>query len=87
MPLLHKAARVLLLSGTPALSRPLELFTQLHALSPRVWPDLKSFAARYGCVKRKKGSGGTCRRLALCRSYILIDIYKISSFLSILYAP
>lgn len=34
MPLVHKAKRVLLLSGTPCLANTSELFTQLHALSP-----------------------------------------------------
>jgi SWI/SNF-related matrix-associated actin-dependent regulator 1 of chromatin subfamily A len=49
LPLIHTAKRALLLSGTPALSRPVELFTQLHALLPKVWSDFKSFGKRY-CV-------------------------------------
>ena len=47
LPLLKRSRRAILLSGTPALSRPLELFTQLHVLSPHVWPDEKEFARRY----------------------------------------
>jgi SWI/SNF-related matrix-associated actin-dependent regulator 1 of chromatin subfamily A len=43
MPLLHGARRLLMLTGTPALSRPSELFTQLHALAPKAFPSLKSF--------------------------------------------
>ena len=52
VPLLHRAKRAILLSGTPALSRPIELFTQLHALSPSAWPDMKEFGRRY-CTASK----------------------------------
>ena len=37
LPMLIKAKRAILLSGTPALSRPSELFWQLHALDPESW--------------------------------------------------
>ncbi|EDQ88339.1 uncharacterized protein MONBRDRAFT_9161 [Monosiga brevicollis MX1] len=47
MPLLHKAKRVLLLSGTPALSRPIELYQQLHALAPRLFRSEVAFGIRY----------------------------------------
>ena len=47
LPLLKKSKRAVLLSGTPALSRPMELFTQLHVLSPHIWPDEKEYAKRY----------------------------------------
>ena len=36
VPLLKQAKRAILLTGTPALSRPIELFTQLDALLPAV---------------------------------------------------
>lgn len=52
MPLLHKAKRAFLLSGTPALSRPIELFTQLHAIAPKAWPHEKDFGRRY-CIMSK----------------------------------
>ena len=48
--------------GTPALSRPIELFTQLHSLAPKDWPDEKVFGKRY-CNRqhrkadKKKGAG------------------------------
>eukprot|EP01039_Chlorochromonas_danica_P004917 gene4917-5397_t len=62
LPLLHRAKHAVLLSGTPALSRPRELFTQLHALSPKQWTDFKTFGKRY-CVDQEKSSksalGGT----------------------------
>ena len=47
LPLLKKSKRAILLSGTPALSRPMELFTQLHVLTPHIWPDEKEYAKRY----------------------------------------
>lgn len=56
MPLLHKSRRVVLLSGTPALSRPLELFTQLNALLPSKFPDFHLFGRRY-CQNGNIGSG------------------------------
>ena len=48
IPLIHKSKRAILLSGTPALSRPLELFTQLHSLDPKNWADYK--VCVYICV-------------------------------------
>lgn len=52
MPLLHKAKRAFLLSGTPALSRPFELFTQLHAIAPAQWPNEKDYGRRYCTVSK-----------------------------------
>lgn len=46
-PLLKKAKRALLLSGTPALSRPVELFPQLNAISPILFPDYRQYVERY----------------------------------------
>lgn len=51
-PLLKRAPHVMLLSGTPALSRPSELFPQLHALFPRVFPTFSPFAFRYCDFKK-----------------------------------
>ena len=47
LPLLLRAERCLLLSGTPALNRPIELFTQLHAIRRRWFKNYTSFAYRY----------------------------------------
>ena len=47
MPLLQQAQRALLISGTPALSRPCELFTQLHCLQPKMFPSKRAFESRY----------------------------------------
>ena len=45
--LLQKAMRAILLSGTPALSRPCELYSQVSAIRPRLFPNFKDFGIRY----------------------------------------
>ena len=52
LPLLKKAKRVLLLTGTPALSRPAELFTQLSAVAPTTFRFFGAFAKRYCDAKQ-----------------------------------
>ncbi|XP_032549058.1 SWI/SNF-related matrix-associated actin-dependent regulator of chromatin subfamily A-like protein 1 [Chiroxiphia lanceolata] len=52
MPLLKAAKRVILLSGTPAMSRPVELYTQIAAVQPSFFPQFHSFGLRY-CDARK----------------------------------
>ncbi|NXQ97357.1 SMAL1 protein, partial [Sagittarius serpentarius] len=52
MPLLKAARRVILLSGTPAMSRPAELYTQIVAVQPAFFPQFHSFGLRY-CDARK----------------------------------
>jgi SWI/SNF-related matrix-associated actin-dependent regulator 1 of chromatin subfamily A len=47
VPMIKAAKRAILISGTPALSRPMELFTQLNALNPKAWPDEREFGRRY----------------------------------------
>ena len=37
-PLIKRAKRVILLSGTPALSRPCELYTQIKSVEPNFYP-------------------------------------------------
>jgi SWI/SNF-related matrix-associated actin-dependent regulator of chromatin subfamily A-like protein 1 len=46
-PLIRKMRRALLLSGTPALSRPVELFPQVNALEPELFPNYRAFTSRY----------------------------------------
>ena len=53
------AARVLLLSGTPALSRPSELFTQLHFLQPKMFHSKKAFEERYTLFRRARARTDT----------------------------
>ncbi|KAK9136539.1 hypothetical protein Sjap_007133 [Stephania japonica] len=47
LPLLQKAKYAILLSGTPALSRPIELFKQLEALYPDVYRNVHEYGNRY----------------------------------------
>ncbi|XP_072979567.1 uncharacterized protein [Typha angustifolia] len=47
LPVLQKAQHVILLSGTPALSRPIELFKQLEALYPDVYKNVHEYGNRY----------------------------------------
>lgn len=51
-PLLENAKRVLLLSGTPALSRPAELYPQIKAVKPDLFPKFEPFGVRY-CAGHK----------------------------------
>mmetsp|Transcript_457 Transcript_457/g.1105 ORF Transcript_457/g.1105 Transcript_457/m.1105 type:complete len:1145 (-) Transcript_457:220-3654(-) len=46
-PILKQARRVALLSGTPALARPIELWTQVHALRPDIFPKYREFTNRF----------------------------------------
>jgi SWI/SNF-related matrix-associated actin-dependent regulator 1 of chromatin subfamily A len=46
-PLVRSAKRALLITGTPALNRPIELFSQLYMLRPSYIKNYTSYAARY----------------------------------------
>lgn len=46
-PLITRCNRALLLSGTPALSRPVELFPQINSLVPVLFPKFSEYAERY----------------------------------------
>ena len=46
VPVLKKAKRVILLSGTPALSRPVELYNQITAVSPKLFPKFYDYGMR-----------------------------------------
>lgn len=47
IPMCRIAKRVLLLTGTPALSRPKELYTQIQILSPSLFPQFLEYGLRY----------------------------------------
>eukprot|EP00762_Andalucia_godoyi_P000756 ANDGO_03772.mRNA.1 SWI/SNF-related matrix-associated actin-dependent regulator of chromatin subfamily A-like protein 1 len=47
LPLLKKAKRTLLLTGTPALSRPIELYTQVQAILPTLFTNKEVYGFRY----------------------------------------
>ncbi|XP_053295798.1 SWI/SNF-related matrix-associated actin-dependent regulator of chromatin subfamily A-like protein 1 [Pleuronectes platessa] len=52
LPLLKAAKRVILLSGTPAMSRPCELYTQILAVRPNLFPRYHDFGMRYCDAKQ-----------------------------------
>lgn len=52
--LIKSCKRVILLSGTPALSRPAELFTQIYAIMPSAFSTFTSFGIRYCDGKKDK---------------------------------
>ncbi|CAA7398605.1 unnamed protein product [Spirodela intermedia] len=47
LPVIQRATYAILLSGTPALSRPIELFKQLQALYPDVYKNVHEYGNRY----------------------------------------
>jgi SWI/SNF-related matrix-associated actin-dependent regulator of chromatin subfamily A-like protein 1 len=52
MPILLKAKRLVLLSGTPALARPVELWSQVHPLAPDLFGSYTQFTKEYCNAKR-----------------------------------
>ena len=55
LPILQQAQRLLLLSGTPALARPVELWLQAHALAPDLFGNYSNYTKTYCDAKRKFG--------------------------------
>lgn len=55
--LANATKRLILLSGTPALSRPMELFTQIQAVNPKLFPTKHEFGVRYCDAKLGAGYG------------------------------
>ena len=47
IPILKAAKRVMLLSGTPILSRPVEIHNLMSIIRPDVTPSFRDFANRY----------------------------------------
>ncbi len=47
VPILQAAQRVILLSGTPALSRPYELHPQISVINPKLFPKSHDYGMRY----------------------------------------
>lgn len=82
VPLLKSARRVLLLSGTPALSRPIELFTQVSSLRPDLFPSYEAFGYKYCNAKEGrwgmeyKGGHKLVQLHALLTRYIMIRRHK-----------
>lgn len=57
LPILRRSRRLVLLSGTPALARPVELWTQLSCFAPKLFGNWTTFTNRY-CDPQKKRIGG-----------------------------
>ena len=55
LPILKRAKRLLLLSGTPALARPVELWLQLHVLAPDLFGKYSNYTKEHCDAKRKFG--------------------------------
>ena len=53
---MKNCSRILLLSGTPALSRPIELYPQINILDPKLFPHVTDFGFRY-CDGKKINYG------------------------------
>ena len=47
VPFLECAKRVVLMSGTPVLARPVEVYNLLRILRPDICPSFSEFASRY----------------------------------------
>ncbi|XP_036742539.2 DNA annealing helicase and endonuclease ZRANB3 isoform X2 [Manis pentadactyla] len=60
LPLVQKAKRAILLTGTPALGRPEELFMQIEALFPQKFGTWTDYAKRY-CNARIRYFGKRCQ--------------------------
>lgn len=58
LPLLHRAKIAVCLSGTPALNRPVELYTQLNGLLPQIFNNYDDFTKRYCGAKKSVFHGG-----------------------------
>ncbi|XP_057818807.2 uncharacterized protein LOC131031948 isoform X2 [Cryptomeria japonica] len=79
IPLLHKAQHCILLTGTPALSRPIELFTQLQALHPSAYKNVHHYGQRYckgGYFGTYQGASNLDELHALMKKTVMIRRLK-----------
>jgi hypothetical protein len=53
-PILTKCKRLLFLSGTPILSKPIEIFNLIKCLRPDIFKSLSAFGTRYCNQKQSK---------------------------------
>ncbi|XP_067126580.1 LOW QUALITY PROTEIN: SWI/SNF-related matrix-associated actin-dependent regulator of chromatin subfamily A-like protein 1 [Centruroides vittatus] len=51
-PIMQQCKRLIMLSGTPALSRPIELYSQISAINPEIFPRYHEFGLRYCGAKK-----------------------------------
>lgn len=79
IPLFQKAQYSILLSGTPALSRPIELLKQLEALHPTVYKDFHQYGQRYckgGIFGKYQGASNHEELHALMKKTVMIRRLK-----------
>ncbi|RUP47357.1 P-loop containing nucleoside triphosphate hydrolase protein [Jimgerdemannia flammicorona] len=81
LPILQSARYVFLLSGTPAFSRPVELWTQLHVLDHQAFSTFFSFAKRYCDAKQGKYGWDYTGGYMYARSYAFIVLRRHDSVL------
>ena len=82
-PILQKAKRVVLLTGTPIMARPMEIYPLLHILRPDHFKSFIEFGARY-CDPKKSfglftdysGSSNTKELNAILNKFIMIRRLK-----------
>jgi len=79
LPLLMATTRCILLSGTPALSRPMELWPQLSALSQKGWwDDEAEYVRKYVRSDGETADGGSLAELhTLLTSTVMIRRMKV----------
>jgi len=76
LPMLKRAKRAILLSGTPALSRPKELWSQLNVIDPVSWPAFNAFTKRYCSGNGGKGASNSYELHLLLRENCMIRRVK-----------
>lgn len=83
VPILQRAKRAVLLTGTPAVSRPVELFSQLSAIRAELFPYFPPFGSRYcnghkNQFQRWDWNGNSHlkgRSLQLCWDWSVLTVY------------
>ncbi|CAD5115905.1 DgyrCDS4840 [Dimorphilus gyrociliatus] len=73
MAVIHQAKRAILLSGTPALSRPAELYTQIAAVRQNLFSSFPDFAYRYCDAKQSNWGLDTSGSSNLGELQILLE--------------
>ena len=75
VPFLIRAKRAICLTGTPALAKPIELFSQLTSLRPDIFPKLSEYGQRYcsgGRFGAFSGSSESQELFAVVSSSVMI---------------
>eukprot|EP01134_Creolimax_fragrantissima_P005684 CFRG5684T1 len=82
LPLTKAAARVILLSGTPATSKPIELLTSIQAIYPNMFHSIREFGLRYCSAYESKfgwnydGNSRLDELNTILKEFIMVRRYK-----------